>query len=102
MLFRSIAKGIIKVEEWDDLRDDCIIDYHRDNHFSELKDIDMINGRLAALQQIDPFAGKYYSRLWIQKNILRLSEEEIEEIETDIEDETKEGYHQDEDGETTK
>ena len=37
------------------------------------------------------YVGKYYSEQWIKRNILRQSDREIEEIETEIEAEQESG-----------
>ena len=82
-----VAKGIIKIEEWDELRKNIKIQYNRDNHFSELKELEVLQNRLNAVQMIDPYVGKYYSRAWVSKNILKLNEEEFEEMQEELEDE---------------
>jgi hypothetical protein len=82
-----IAKNIIKPEEWDDIVSKIKYDYLEDNHYSELKDAEILTQRVQILQQLDPFVGKYYSQAWIRKNVLRLDDEEIEQIEKEIEDE---------------
>jgi len=82
-----IAKGIIRADEWDTIRPFLKYDYIEDNHFSELKDAEILSQRLQALQLIDPYVGKYYSQTWVKKNVLRLDEEQIEEIEKEVEQE---------------
>ena len=82
-----IAKNIIKPEEWDDIVSKIKYDYLEDNHYSELKDAEILAQRVQVLQQLDPFVGKYYSQAWIRKNVLRLDDEEIEQIEKEIEEE---------------
>jgi hypothetical protein len=82
-----IAKNIIKPEEWDDIVSKIKYDYLEDNHYSELKDAEILTQRVQILQQLDPFVGKYYSQAWIRKNVLRLDEEDIKQIEKEIEDE---------------
>jgi hypothetical protein len=82
-----IAKNIIKPEEWDDIVSKIKYDYLEDNHYSELKDAEILAQRVQVLQQLDPFVGKYYSQAWIRKNVLRLDDEEIEQIEKEIENE---------------
>ena len=84
-----IAKGIIRADEWEDIRPQLKYDYIEDNHFSELKDAEILSQRIQALQQLDPYVGKYYSQAWIKKNVLRLDEEQIEQIETEIEQESE-------------
>lgn len=82
-----IAKGIIRADEWDNIRPFLKYDYLEDNHFSELKDSEILMQRIQSLQALDPYVGKYYSQTWVRKNILRLDEDEIEQIEKEIADE---------------
>lgn len=85
-----IAKGIIKVEEWDEISKQLFIEYRKDNSFSELKDLEILNNRLEALGRIEPYVGKYYSRAFVQKSILRFTEDEIGDLNTEIEQEAQE------------
>lgn len=82
-----IAKGVIRADEWDEIRPFLKYDYLEDNHFSELKDSEILMQRIQSLQALDPYVGKYYSQTWVRKNILRLDEDEIEQIEKEISDE---------------
>jgi hypothetical protein len=84
-----IAKGIIRADEWDQIRPFFKYDYIEDNHFSELKDAEILGQRLTALQQLDPYVGKYYSQAWVKKNVLRLDEEQVEQINKEIEQESE-------------
>ena len=79
-----IAKGIIRADEWEDIRPFLKYDYLEDNHFSELKDSEILMQRIQSLQAMDPYVGKYYSQAWVRKNILRLDEDDIEQIEKQI------------------
>lgn len=80
-----IAKGIIRPEEWDDFEYQMRFDYQRDNHFSELKNSEIINNRVMLLQNIDPFVGKYFSTTWVKQNVLMFTEEQIKEMEQEVE-----------------
>jgi hypothetical protein len=82
-----IAKGIIRADEWDDIYQDIRFDYQMDNHFSELKNNEILQQRINALQLVDPYIGKYYSIEYIRRNVLMQSEEEIKEIDKQIDDE---------------
>jgi hypothetical protein len=79
-----ILKGIITPDEWDEIRNRIRFKFSQDNYFAELKEAEILNNRLAALQQIDAFAGKYYSHEWIRRKVLMQSDEEIEEIDEQI------------------
>ena len=66
-------------------------DFLYDNQFAELKETEMIQGRLGNLAQIEPYIGKYYSTEFVRKRILRQTYQEIEEIDMQIEDEIQKG-----------
>ena len=66
-------------------------DFIKDNNFSELKEAELISNRLTLLQSVDPYTGRYFSQKWIQQNVLRLTDDEIEEMDTQIEKEKEMG-----------
>jgi len=82
-----LLKGIITKQEWNDIKGKIYYDFLEDNHFSELKNAEIMRERLSTLRDLDEYVGKYYSVEWVRKNILMQSEEEIEEIEQQIADE---------------
>jgi hypothetical protein len=67
-------------DEWKEMKDSIKYDFQRDNYYAEIKEQDMMNNRLAVLGIVDAYVGKYYSVEWIRKNVLRQTEEEIQEI----------------------
>jgi hypothetical protein len=81
-----VAKNIIRAEEWEDLRQDMEFVYDMDNHFAELKDNEILLQRIQMLQQMDPYIGKYYSSNWVKKNVLQLTEDEIKEMDSEIQE----------------
>ena len=82
-----ILKGVVTEEEWEDIRSDISVDFVQDNHFSELKDAELLRERLGTLREIDEYAGRYYSVEWIRKNVLHQTDEDIENIIQQIDDE---------------
>lgn len=84
-----ILKGIINSEEWDEIKKNIRFDYNRDNYFSELKDSEIIRDRLSILEVVDPFVGKYFSMEWVKKNVLQMSDEDIEESDKQMFDDRK-------------
>jgi hypothetical protein len=82
-----ISKGIVGLQDWDNLKIKLRYDYVQDNYFSELKDIEVLQMKLGALQLVDQYSGKYYSKGWIQRNVLHLTDEEIEDIADEIAEE---------------
>ena len=80
-------KGICTVEEWEDFKEAIYYDYKKDNNFAEMREAEVLRERVLTATQLDPFIGRYYSSKWIKKNVLRMTEEEIEEMEKQIEEE---------------
>jgi hypothetical protein len=87
-----ILKGIIREDEWDEFDKKIKYQFKIDNHYAELKENDVFAGRLAMLTQVDPFVGKYYSKQYVQDNVLKLSEEDMQRIDKEIEQEKEQQY----------
>ena len=75
-----ILKGIIAPEDWDDMKEHMQYDFLFDNHFNELKNIEMMNQRMMTVTQMDPFVGKYFSVEYVRKNILGQTNKDMREI----------------------
>ena len=60
--------------------------------FRSLKEAELMKERLGLLQQVDPYTGRYYSQAWIQRNVLRMTDDEIEEMQKEIDMEKEAGY----------
>lgn len=85
-----VLKGVVNLDDWEAIAQDIKFDYKRDNHFTELKEAEIVQGRINLLTAMDPFVGKYYSPTYIKKNVLKMTDEEIEEIDAENEEYNKE------------
>ena len=83
-----LLKGIIKEEDWYDIKDAIEYVWTRDSHFAELKQNEILRERLEVLSSMDEYIGKYFSNEWVRKNVLRQSEDDIVEMDKQIKDET--------------
>ena len=88
---QCVLKGICTDEEFELFKENIHYDFIKDNNFSELKEAELISNRLTLLQSVDPYTGRYFSQKWIQQNVLRLTDDEIEEMDTQIEKEKEMG-----------
>ena len=95
---QMILKGIITDEDWTTIKEYIIYDFQDDNHFQELKDMEILKERIEALNNVNEFVGTYYSVEYIRRYILRQSDTEIEEIDKQIKDEKKKGVMGDDAG----
>ena len=91
MRVQLVLKGICTDDEWKDFKEHIYYDYIKDNNFAELKEAELVRERLSLLQQVDPYTGRYYSMDWIRRNVLRLDDKAIQNMEEEIVRERKEG-----------
>ena len=84
-----ILKGIVSIDDWSAIQSALRYDFVTDNHFSELKESEIIQNRLTILRDIDEYRGTYFSKEWVQKKVLYMTEDEIDDI-TDQIDQEKE------------
>ena len=85
-----ILKGICTEEDWESWKNDITVDFVKDNHFTELRDIEVLRERIQTLDMVQNYVGEYYSKEWVQKNILMLSDEDVENMKKEIDGETEE------------
>jgi len=86
-----VLKGVISIEEWEDMSEHIQYDYIADNYFSELKEKEMLTERLNLMTQMDPFAGRYFSLEYIRRQILRQTDAEMNDIDKQMEQEIADG-----------
>jgi hypothetical protein len=86
-----VLKGIIREDEWSDIEPKIAFRFNKDSHFSELKDSEVLKDRLQTARDAEDFVGKYYSRDFVRRHILKQTAEDIEEIDNAIKTETAEG-----------
>jgi len=86
-----ILKNIVTPEDWERMSEHIQFDFLYDNHFSELKEAELLNERLSLAETAQPYVGKYYSQDYVRRKILRQTDIEIIEQDKLIEDEIKKG-----------
>ena len=82
-----VLKGICTTEEWDEFRESIYYDFIKDNNFTEMRDAELLRERVNTATMLDPFIGRYYSTAWVRKNVLQMTDEEIEQMQKEIEEE---------------
>ena len=79
-----ILKGIITTQDWNEWKTYIAYDFIEDNYFSELKESEMMRERFDMLGTVDEYSGKYVSNEWIRKNVLKMDDDSIKEMEDQI------------------
>jgi hypothetical protein len=88
---QCVLKGICTDDEWKEFSEHIHYDFIKDNNFAELKEAELMKERLSLLSQVDPYTGRYYSQAWIQRNVLRMNDDDIKVMQTEIDEEKEIG-----------
>jgi hypothetical protein len=75
-----LLKGIASAEDWALIKENLRFRYAKDNFFAELKESDMLRERLQNVQIADMYTGKYYSKEYVMRSMLKLTDEEIDDM----------------------
>ena len=86
-----ILKNIVTPEDWELMSEHIQYDFLYDNHFSELKETELMTERLNMVATAEPYVGKYFSQDYLRRKILRQTDEEIVEQDKLIKKEIKAG-----------
>lgn len=86
-----LLKGVLTQDDWAQWKESIVFDFIEDNYFSELKEAEMYRERFEMLGSLDEFMGTFISKEWVQKNILRFNDDDIETMQKQIDDEESKG-----------
>ena len=86
-----ILKNIVTPDDWDHLEEHIQYDYLYDNHFSDLKESELLQEKLGVLAAMEPYMGRYFSAAYVRNKVLKQTEDEIKEIDAQIDKEIEEG-----------
>ena len=75
-----VLKKIIVPSDWINIREGMNVEYSRDNYYAELKDSEILKERIETIQMMDEYIGLFWSKDWVRRNILKLTDDEIKDI----------------------
>ena len=81
---------VVPPEEFKEIKNAIRYDFVQDNYFQELKEAEITRERLSTLREVEEHVGTYYSREWVLRSVLRMSEEEMKDMKDQIQAEAKE------------
>jgi hypothetical protein len=79
-----ILKGLMSPDDWTQIQSEIKFRYLQDNRYAEIKEQELLLGRMNVLQLMSAYVGRFYSNTWIRKNLLKQDDEEIELIDSEI------------------
>ena len=91
-----ILKGVVAEEDWLSIKENLSYQYMKDGHYAEMRDMDLLRVRLDVLNTIEPFIGQYFSKKYVQKQVFRMSDEDIDSMQKEIDSEPTSGEDEEE------
>ena len=82
-----LLKGIITDKDWELIKEKIQYKYAQDQYFEEMKNAENMRNRIDLLNMAQPYVGTYFSQKYIKKEVLRMSDKDIEMMEQEIEEE---------------
>lgn len=79
-----LLKGIITEQDWEEWKDDIYVDFMKDNYFTELKEMEILRERVGLMNEVTQYVGEYFSKDWVMRNVLQLSEDDMKDMKKDI------------------
>ena len=74
-----LLKNVITADDWSGMSEHIQFDYIYDNHFTELKNSELFQERMANIAQAEPYIGKYFSQDYLRREVLHQTDDEIVE-----------------------
>lgn len=90
-----VLTGVMSPEDWKFIQNKVRYDFMKDNFFEELKETEILREKLNTLNEVEPLVGKYFSRSWVVRNVLFMSDDEVREMQKEMDIEREAGYYGD-------
>ncbi len=78
-----ILKGIITEADWESIKYKIQYNFATDAYYTESKEQQILQSRIEILNGMANYIGSLYSKEYVQKNILKLTDDDIAQIELD-------------------
>jgi len=84
-----LLKGVMSEQDWEIIREEIYYDFTQDAYIAEAKQAEILRNRIDLLNAINPYVGMYFSREYVYNDVLHMTEEEIDKLKTDLENDTE-------------
>jgi len=79
-----VLKNIITEEDWKSIKDDLYYEFAQDAYYAESKNQEILRSRVEVLNGMSAYIGTLFSKSYVQKQVLMLTDEEVEQIDMEL------------------
>ena len=87
---QCVAKNVIAAEDFEAMAPSLTFKWKSSAYWDELMFNEMWQQRAALLQQLEQYKGQYFSKDWLMRNVLNLSQDEVDDMQKQMDKENKE------------
>ena len=84
---QCLLKGIMTIDDWNKIYQDIKFVWNKDSYYTELKENEILREKVDTLNILANFVGQFYSTKWVRKNILKQTDEDIAQIDSEMQEE---------------
>ena len=84
-----LLKGIIAPDDWTEMQEHIQYDFLEDGHFAALKESELLEDRINQLGSIEPYIGTFFSKEYVLKKVLHMTDAEVQTMRDQIKTETE-------------
>ena len=94
-------KKVMTEAEWHKIKDQIRYKWQQDMYFEELKENEIMTARVNLATSLEPFVGKYFSQQYIQREVFKLTDDDLSTMQADMADESSEASSFDREADAT-
>ena len=84
-----LLKGVIGPDDWPIMQEHIQYDFIEDGHFAALKEAELLTDRIDQLGMVEPYIGTFFSKEYVLKKVLRMTDSEIDQMRDEIKTESE-------------
>ena len=84
-----LLKGVIAADDWAEMQEHITYNFLEDGHFAALKETELLTDRLDQLGVIEPYIGTFFSKEYVLKHVLHMTDSEVQLMRDQIKKETE-------------
>lgn len=88
-----VLKKVITLGDWKKICEKINFVYAQDSYFSQLKELDILQERIRAANEVKEYVGIYFSHDYVQRHIFGMTDTEIKETREMLDKEKADGHY---------
>jgi hypothetical protein len=86
-----IHKKVMSKADWTKIQNDIVFQWSKDNYYAELKDAEILRDQAETAEAMSEFIGQFFSNQYVQKEIFKMTDDQIKEEQAQIKKEASAG-----------